>query len=185
MRQLIFSLTLVLATLQAAHPAIGNAAPTRTKSHGNGLAVPKADCCRPDLSNGKCCSSNSQAKASTTGVLENEEDNPVRLKRISTASLIFMAPPAGIAQRWLRNMRNPTFCPFAMCHGTCSAIMGQFVIGGSCSPTETSDSPAPCSIRKVDFFAEPGSGCCSSAPGSRFSATKFGDRPGDCCGEHL
>lgn len=89
----------------------------------------------------------------------------VRLHR-SFAPPVFFAPPHGVAQRWLRNMRHPSFCPFVLCHGTCADVIGRFIIGGNCAPTESSDAPAPCSIRKVDFFAPGAAGCCSSAPGA-------------------
>lgn len=98
----------------------------------------------------------------------------LRLTRTAPYSVKFLAPPQGVSLRWLRNLRKPPFCPFILCHSTCSSITGQFMIGGDCGRTVTSDEPGPCSIKPVDFRVSPG-GCCSSAPGTVSLDTVSGD----------
>jgi hypothetical protein len=54
-----------------------------------------------------------------------EEDNDLRIPRplaISSESR-FHAFPSGFSSRWLRNLRQPTFCTMVLCHGTCASPM--------------------------------------------------------------
>ena len=106
---------------------------------------------------------------------------PLRLSRapVQLNSVKFRQPPGGIAQRWLRNMRTPTFCPYLLCHGSCADIMGQFLIGGSCSSADAEAQPVPCGITKPILFSTPGSGCCSTAPGTIEECTTAGE---ECSG---
>lgn len=92
----------------------------------------------------------------------------LRLSRTpSIGSIVkFVAPPPGVSLRWLRNMRKPAFCPFVLCHGSCSDIIGQYTIGGSCPPTESAEEPVPCGLKTSLLFEGSSSGCCARSPGT-------------------
>lgn len=87
----------------------------------------------------------------------------------------FTGPPTGVSLRWLRNMRKPAFCPYVLCHGTCSDVIGQYTIGGSCAATESADEPVPCGLRTSLLFHSVSAGCCASSPGTLEGCTTSGD----------
>lgn len=87
----------------------------------------------------------------------------------------FTGPPAGVSLRWFRNMRKPAFCPYVLCHGTCSDVIGQYTIGGSCAATESADEPVPCGLKTSLLFDGVSAGCCASSPGTVEPSTASGD----------
>lgn len=64
---------------------------------------------------------------------------------------------AGVSNRWWRNFRNPTFCPFIICGGSCANMMGVPIVGAYTASELLSDE-TPCSIESV----ESSGGCCMS-----------------------
>lgn len=62
---------------------------------------------------------------------------------------------SGVSSRWWRNFRNPTFCPFIICGGSCANMMGVPIVGAYTSSQLMSDE-TPCSIESV----ESSGGCC-------------------------
>lgn len=142
-----------------------------TAAYAESVQCEKTDC--PKEGNGAELMATSSPARGTTERL--------RLRRIESPAVRFDAPPAGLALRWLRNMRKPPFCPYALCHGTCSSVTGKFATGESCAPTESADLPGPCSLRPVDFFAETGGGCCGGAPGTISEPATVGVQTPECC----
>lgn len=74
----------------------------------------------------------------------------------------------GLSSRWWRNFRNPSFCPFIICGGTCANIMGVPIVGAYTSTQLMSDE-TPCSIESV----ESSGGCCMHQTSQKSDA--------DCC----
>ena len=89
---------------------------------------------------------------------------PTRLRRpapASSAETVALPDPQvtgillGVSNRWWRNFRNPTFCPFIICGGSCANMMGVPIIG-KYTRTQLMSDETPCSIESV----ESNGGCC-------------------------
>jgi hypothetical protein len=72
--------------------------------------------------------------------------------------------PNGYADRWLRNLRNPTYCRMLLCHGTCASPMRAAFSPsnlGMRAVTDLTPEPnpevtfgTPCSIKRFDHLME-------------------------------
>lgn len=61
----------------------------------------------------------------------------------------------GIASRWWRKFKEPSFCPYIICGGSCANVMGVPIVGRF-SENELSSPETPCSLASV----EAAGGCC-------------------------
>lgn len=75
----------------------------------------------------------------------------------------------GISSRWWRNFRNPTFCPFIICGGSCANMMGVPIVGAY-TPSQLMSDETPCSIESV----ESSGGCCMSHGSSKARSLDVG-----------
>lgn len=75
----------------------------------------------------------------------------------------------GVSNRWWRNFRNPTFCPFIICGGSCANMMGVPIVGAY-TPSQLMSDETPCSIESV----ESSGGCCMSHGSSKARSLDVG-----------
>ncbi|MBX9567673.1 MAG: hypothetical protein K2X77_02210 [Candidatus Obscuribacterales bacterium] len=93
--------------------------------------------------------------------------------------LQFSGVLAGVSSRWWRNFRNPSFCPFIICGGTCANIMGVPIVG-SYTASQLMSNETPCSIESV----ESSGGCCMhNGSNSMGAVASESENPAasDCC----
>jgi hypothetical protein len=118
-----------------------------------------------------------RAERSATACVDQNKPGRLRLSRVESPVIKFTGPPAGVSYRWLRNMRNPAFCPFVLCHGSCSSVIGIYTIGGSCAPTQSPDEQVPCGLKVGWLTPASTKGCCSDSPGAVDDSTVDGGLP--------
>lgn len=82
----------------------------------------------------------------------------------------FQSMLPGVATRWWRKFRNPSFCPFVLCASSCADISGKPKIGAYSLEQLLSDT-TPCSLSFESCDSCDGGGCCMNS--SLSQATKM------------
>lgn len=84
----------------------------------------------------------------------------------------------GISVRWWRKLKNPTFCPFVICGGSCADISGVPKIG-TYSKEELLSEETPCSLEQLTLAG--GNSCCMSK--NVANSADVSSSSGSCCSE--
>ncbi|MBX9688544.1 MAG: hypothetical protein K2X27_17680 [Candidatus Obscuribacterales bacterium] len=94
------------------------------------------------------------------------ESSSLRISRPEAASEgNFHSLNEGISIRWWRKFKNPAFCPYVLCGGSCAEISGTPKIG-SYSHEQLISDETPCSLEQRSLKA-PDDDCCMSKSVSR------------------
>ena len=90
---------------------------------------------------------------------------------------------AGMSMRWWRKFKNPSFCPFIICGGSCADISGVPKIGAY-SPSELVSEETPCSLDSIT--SSDSGGCCMSDnidTHAHMDAGSSAANGSDCCSQ--
>jgi len=100
---------------------------------------------------------------SSPALAEDESGSRVRIKRPKEDAEVvcyFKSLNAGLANRWWRKFRNPSFCPYVLCAGSCADPSGIPRMGEYSAEDLASDT-TPCSLKLPSLNCTDG-GCCMS-----------------------
>ena len=109
----------------------------------------------PVAVNAQCCSASPEHLVTTIPTLNcstSQTTDSLRIERPIYATIepqFASAFGAGFSTRWLRNFRQPSFCPYILCNGTCATGLGIMGPGDleltDCGTTVISEK-TPCSL---------------------------------------
>jgi hypothetical protein len=106
---------------------------------------------------------NQLTKSPTNDGAASSSTNQTELNAGGTPAVLgayFQGIRPGMSVRWWRKFRNPAFCPFIICNGSCTDISGQPRIGSYSSEDLVSDL-TPCSLSS-EWIDPESSACCMS-----------------------
>ncbi|MBX9720735.1 MAG: hypothetical protein K2X81_05025 [Candidatus Obscuribacterales bacterium] len=113
------------------------------------------------------------SKADETNSGQTQDSAKIRISRPMAATPEFHSPSDGMTNRWWRKFRNPSFCPFVICGGSCADISGKPKIGAYTQKQLDSDI-TPCSLDSISGNGKSGS-CCMD--------TSLEQASHDCCSD--